>query len=254
MSAPAPLPESLLADLRAAVGDEGIVTGEAQLRTYESDGLLHHRMPPAVAVLPETADQVQAVVRACARTGTGWVARGAGSGLSGGALPIADGVLIVTTRMNRILEVDLENQRICVEPGGHQRSPSPAAVGPGLFYPPTPRARSSARSAATSRRTPAARAASSTGSRRNYVTGSRWCSPTARSRGSAGRARRPGLRPPRRLRGPEGTLGIATRIWLRLVPSPEAVRTLVAFFDSARAAAEAVTEIVGSASSPRRSR
>ena len=244
MSAPAPLPESLLADLRAAVGDEGIVTGEAQLRTYESDGLLHHRMPPAVAVLPETADQVQAVVRACARTGTGWVARGAGSGLSGGALPIADGVLIVTTRMNRILEVDLENQRICVEPGVTNAAVS-AAVGPGLFYPPDPSSQIVCSIGGNVAENSGGARCFKYGFTTNYVTGLEVVLPD----GEVARLGGPELDAPGydllgAFVGSEGTLGIATRIWLRLVPSPEAVRTLVAFFDSARAAAEAVTEIV----------
>src|ERR671917_1988450 len=104
-------------ELRAVCGAEHVYTAEHQLRTYESDGLLHYRAIPAAAVLPGSAEEVQAVVRACARAGVPWVARGAGSGLSGGALPIADGVLIVVSRMKRVLDVDLDNHRICVEPG-----------------------------------------------------------------------------------------------------------------------------------------
>src|ERR687898_3635607 len=97
--------EDLIGRLRSIVGDEWCITQEHQLRTYESDGLLQYAVRPGVAVLPGSAEEVQACVRACAQAGVPWVARGSGSGLSGGALPIAEGVLIVTSRMMRVLEI-----------------------------------------------------------------------------------------------------------------------------------------------------
>ena len=107
----------LAAELRRIVGDKWVFTQEHQLRTYESDGLLQYRATPVAAVLPGTAEEVQRVVQACAREEVPWVARGSGSGLSGGALPVKDGVLIVMSRMKRILEIDLESERVVVEPG-----------------------------------------------------------------------------------------------------------------------------------------
>src|SRR5262245_34841319 len=107
----------LVAELRSICGDNWVYTQEHQLRTYESDGLLQYKVVPAAAVLPGDATQVQAVVAACARAKVPWVARGAGSGLSGGALPVQDGVLLVLSRMTRILEIDFDNGRVCVEPG-----------------------------------------------------------------------------------------------------------------------------------------
>ena len=109
---------ALVAELRAAVGDEHVITHEHQLRTYESDGLLQYRAIPAAAVVPGGADEVRRVVAACARAEVPWVARGAGSGLSGGALPVEDGVLIVLSRMNRILEVDRDNVVVRAGKGG----------------------------------------------------------------------------------------------------------------------------------------
>ena len=97
----------LVDELREIVGADWVYTQEHQLRTYESDGLLQYRGIPAAAVLPGSAEQVQRVVRACAAAEVPFVARGAGSGLSGGALPIADGILIVLSRMKRVLDVDL---------------------------------------------------------------------------------------------------------------------------------------------------
>src|SRR5688500_19039310 len=102
----------LVTELRAVCSDRWVYTHEHQLRTYESDGLLQYHAQPVAAVLPGTAEEVQAVVAACAKAGVPWVARGAGSGLSGGALPIENGVLIVLSRMKRSLEVDLDNGRI----------------------------------------------------------------------------------------------------------------------------------------------
>ena len=99
----------LVAELRSICGDEWTYTQEHQLRTYESDGLLQYRAIPAAAVVPGTAEEVQRIVQACAREEVPWVARGSGSGLSGGALPVKDGVLIVMSRMKRILEIDLEH-------------------------------------------------------------------------------------------------------------------------------------------------
>src|SRR3982750_2000 len=107
----------LIEKLRAACGPQHVLTHEHQLRTYESDGLLQYRALPAVAVLPGDGDQVRDVVAACAAANVPFVPRGAGSGLSGGALPIADGVLIVLSRLTRVLATDLDNGRICVEPG-----------------------------------------------------------------------------------------------------------------------------------------
>ena len=129
--------EELIGRLRAIVGDEWCFTQEHQLRTYESDGLLQYAVRPGVAVLPADTEQVQACVKACAAAGVAWVARGSGSGLSGGALPLADGVLIVVSRMSRILEIDRANQRVCVEPGVTNIAVS-SAVAPELFYPPDP--------------------------------------------------------------------------------------------------------------------
>src|SRR3954453_1664578 len=129
--------DKLIADLERICGPEHTITHEHQLRTYESDGLLQYAQLPRAAVLPANADEVARVVRACADAGVPIVARGAGSGLSGGALPHDEGVLIVLTRMRRIVEVDLDNQRIVVEPGVTNVEVG-AAVSPTHYYPPDP--------------------------------------------------------------------------------------------------------------------
>src|SRR2546423_9091115 len=126
-----------IAEFVSICGPEWVITNHAQLRTYESDGLLQYAVVPAAAVLPDTAEEVAAVVAACHRAEVPWVAGGSGTGLSGGSLPIEDGVVMLLWRMRRILEVDLDNQRIVVEPGVTNAQIS-AAVGPTHFYPPDP--------------------------------------------------------------------------------------------------------------------
>src|SRR5215213_5369443 len=102
---------AVTAAARAALPPDAIIDDHIRLRTYECDGLAHYRVTPALVVLPETAEQLAAVVRACAEHGVPFVARGSGTGLSGGALPRADGVLVVTARMRSIREVRREDQR-----------------------------------------------------------------------------------------------------------------------------------------------
>ena len=234
----------LTEQLRAIVGEDWCFTQEHQLRTYESDGLLQYQSLPGVAVLPGSAEEVQACVRACAEAGAPWVARGAGSGLSGGALPIADGVLIVTSRLKRILQVDLENQRVCVEPGVTNVAVT-AAVAPDFFYPPDPSSQIVCTIGGNVAENSGGAHCFKYGFTTNYVCGLEIVLPDGEMVTLGGRE----LDPPGydllgAFVGSEGTLGIATKIWLRVMPAPETVRTLVAFFDSTRAAGEAVSEIV----------
>src|SRR5713101_4848390 len=94
-----------------------VICEPEQLRTYECDGLTGHRVVPALVALPANAAEVQAVVRVCNEEGIPFVARGAGTGLSGGALPVAEGIVISLARLTRILDIDLERGQVVVEPG-----------------------------------------------------------------------------------------------------------------------------------------
>ena len=234
----------LVAQLRAIVGADWVYTDEHDLRTYESDGLLQYHAIPAAAVLPGSAQETARVVGACAAAGVPWVARGAGSGLSGGALPISDGVLIVMSRMKRILEVDLSNQRVCVEPGVTNASVS-AAVAPAFFYPPDPSSQIVCSIGGNVAENSGGAHCFKYGFTTNYVTGLELVLPDGELVQVGGKALdAPGYDLLGAFVGSEGTLGVATKIWLRIVPAPETVKTLVAFFDSTRHAGEAVSEIV----------
>src|SRR4051812_39290167 len=238
------LSPQFIAELRRICGDDWVLTSEHQLRTYESDGLLQYQALPAAAVLPGSAEEVQAVVRACARESIPWVARGSGSGLSGGALPVAEGVLIVVSRLKRILEIDLDNQRVCVEPGVTNASVT-AAVAPRFFYPPDPSSQIVCSIGGNVAENSGGAHCFKYGFTTNYVCGLELVLADGEMLTIGG----PELDPPGydllgAFVGSEGTLGVATKVWLRVVPAPETVKTLVAFFDSTREAGEAVSEIV----------
>jgi glycolate oxidase len=235
---------ALVDELRGICGEDWVYTQEHQLRTYESDGLLQYRVIPAAAVLPGSAEEVRRVVAACARKQVPWVARGAGSGLSGGALPIEDGVLLVLSRMKRILEIDLDNGRVCVEPGVSNASVT-AAVAPEFFYPPDPSSQIVCSIGGNVAENSGGAHCFKYGFTTNYVTGLELVLPDGSEVTLGGRELdHPGYDLVGAFVGSEGTLGVATRIWLRVIPKPEAVRTLVAFFGSTVQAGEVVTEIV----------
>ena len=107
----------ILSEFRQIVGKEGLICEADQLRTYECDALTNFRVVPKAVLLPSTTEQVQAILRICHRERIPFVARGSGTGLSGGALPVDKGIVISLTRMNRILELDIPNARAVVEPG-----------------------------------------------------------------------------------------------------------------------------------------
>ena len=233
-----------LADrLRAICGDEHVLTQRHQLRTYESDGLLHYAVTPGVVVLPGDGAEVREVVRACFEARVPFVARGAGSGLSGGALPVADGVVIALNRLRRVLDVDLDNQRVTVEPGVTNLEVS-KAVAPTHFYPPDPSSQVVCTIGGNVAENSGGAHCLKYGFTTNYVTGAKVIlSDGTEVQIGGAEADRPGYDLLGAVVGSEGTLAVVTEITLRVAPVPEAVRTLVAFFESPRAAGEAVSAI-----------
>jgi glycolate oxidase len=236
--------EELLAALRAAVGDEHVLVEHHDLRAYESDGLLQYAQIPKAVALPGTAEEVAAVVRACHERSVPWVARGSGSGLSGGALPHREGVLIALTRLRRILDVDLDNQRVVVEPGVRNVEVT-AAVAPSHFYPPDPSSQIVCSIGGNVAENSGGAHCFKWGFTTNYVCGLELVLPDGEMVTIGGpEPDRPELDLIGAFVGSEGTLGVATKITLRVVPAVETERTLVAFFDSTHNAGEAVSKIV----------
>src|ERR1700719_316247 len=128
----------IAAALRLIVPGEGVIVSEAERRGYESDGLTAYRQPPLLAVLPSTTEQVAQVLRYCKEFGVKVVPRGAGTSLSGGALPLADGVVLGMAKFNRILEVDYANRCAVVQPGVTNLAITEAVQAAGFYYAPDP--------------------------------------------------------------------------------------------------------------------
>jgi glycolate oxidase len=227
--------------LQEICGREFVLTNRHELATYRSDGLLHYRQVPAAAVLPGTAKQVQDVVRACFEAGVPWVARGSGTGLSGGALPVPEGVLIVLSRLRRILSVDLDNGRVVVEPGVTNVAVT-RAVAPTHFYPPDPSSQIVCSIGGNVAENSGGAHCFKYGFTTNYVV----ALDVVLSDGSKVTLDRddPGYDLLGAFVGSEGTLGVATRITLRVIPAPESIRTMLAFFPDTSSAGDAVTAIV----------
>lgn len=239
------LPVELVRSIEAAVGADGVVAEPEQLRTYECDGLTGHRQVPALVALPRSTTEVQAIVRACAASGVPFVARGAGTGLSGGALPIADGVVVSLARMDRILEIDLESGRVTVEPGVTNLAITEAVAPRGFYYAPDPSSQQVCTIGGNVAENSGGAHCLKYGFTVNHVTALELVLPDGELVHLGGK----GLDPPGPdllgvVIGSEGTLGIATRVTLRILRKPEAVRTLLAGFDSTRAAGTAVSGVI----------
>jgi len=243
--------EALLTELQRAVGPWHVITEPEQLRVYECDGLTGHRAIPELVVLPDSTEEVQAVVRACHRERIPFVARGAGTGLSGGATPVAGGVVVSLARMNRILEVDLESQRVVVEPGVANLDVTGAVSDAGFFYAPDPSSQQVCTIGGNVAENSGGAHCLKHGFTVHHVTALTLVLPAGEAVELGGKALDPegpdllGL-----VVGSEGTLGIVTRITLRIVRLPETVRTLLAGFESTDAAGAAVSEIVAAGIMP----
>ncbi len=236
---------ALAGRLRAELSSERVITDRTQLRTYECDGLTGYRVVPALVALPESTLEVSFVVAACAEAGVPFVARGAGTGLSGGAVPVTGGVVISLSRMRVIGEVDVGNQRITVEPGVTNLDISRAVAAHGLYYAPDPSSQSVCTIGGNIAENSGGAHCLKYGFTTNHVHAMTVVLPDS-SIVAVGGAGAEGVGPDLRgvVIGSEGTLGIATSITVRLVRIPEAVRTLVADFDSAQAAGDAVSGII----------
>src|SRR5437762_2524769 len=128
----------IAAALRVIVPGEGVIESPVEMRAYETDGLTAYRQPPLVVVLPSTTEQVSRVMRYCHDNRIKVVPRGAGTSLSGGALPLADGVLLGLSKFNRILEVDFDNRVAVVQPGVTNLAITQAVEHRGFYYAPDP--------------------------------------------------------------------------------------------------------------------
>ena len=230
---------------RGLLPAEGVITDHARLRTYECDGLTHYRVTPGLVVIPEDAAQLAAVVRACAEHDLPFVARGSGTGLSGGALPRQDGVLIVTSRMRTIREVRREDQRAVVEPGVINLDLTRAATPYGYYYAPDPSSQQICSIGGNVAENSGGAHCLKYGFTTNHVLGAEFVTPQGDvvELGAAA-PDSPGYDLLGAVVGSEGTLGIVTSVTVRLVRLPEEVRTVLVGFETTDQAGAATSAII----------
>jgi glycolate oxidase subunit GlcD len=237
--------EALRAELARIVGPRWVRSRPAELAAYEADGLPTHASRPALAVLPGDRRELTDVIRLLHLAAVPFVARGAGTGLSGGALAGGAAVLVVLTRLNHILRLDPASRRAVVEPGVVNARLSEAALPHGLYYAPDPSSQTACTLGGNVAENAGGPHCLKYGVTMNHVVALDVLLPdgrTARLGSPSGDSWGPDL--VGLFVGSEGMFGIALQITLRLEPVPAAVRTLLAAFPSIRTASEAVSGII----------
>jgi glycolate oxidase len=237
---------ALAATLRAALSPGQVLSDRQELRTYECDGLAHYKVIPALVAFPRTGEECARVVKACVDAGVPFVARGSGTGLSGGALPRADGVLIVTSQMRHIREISPEDERAVVQPGVINLQVTRAATPEGYYYAPDPSSQQICSIGGNVAENSGGAHCLKYGFTTNHVTGAQIVTPDGDLVHLGGRAPdAPGYDLLGAFVGSEGTIGIATEVTVRLMRLPESVRTLLAAFRTIDEAGAATSAIIG---------
>src|SRR6202158_3994709 len=246
-----PMEARILDELRTIVGGRGLISSPEELHTYECDGLTNFRVMPRAVLLPNSTEQVQAVVRICHRERIPFVARGSGTGLSGGALPVENGIVISLARMNRILEGDFPNARVVVEPGVINLDVTGRVAPQEYFYAPDPSSQSICSIGGNVAENSGGAHCLKYGFTTTHVLGLEVVLPDGALVHLGGKTLdTPGYDLAGVFVGSEGTLGIATTIILRIVKRPECIRTLLAAFPSTNEAGAAVSGIIAAGMLP----
>ncbi len=236
--------DRLVAELQRVLRPEQILWRDYDLMLYEYDGSIDKHRPAAV-VFPLSTQDVSAVVRICHTLGVPYTARGAGTGLSGGAIPVNGGLLISLARMTRILEVDVENLRAVVEPGVVNLRLGQAVAQYGLTYVPDPSSQKACTIGGNVGENSGGPHTLRYGVTTNHTLGLEVVLPGGEVVQVGGEAAdQPGYDLVGLMVGSEGTLGIVTRIWVRLIPLAEHVKTILAVFSSVDQASEAVAGMI----------
>src|ERR1700730_1949628 len=236
---------AFLAELRRIAGDRNVLDDALELLTYECDALAHLRESPAAVAIPSSAAEVQAVVRLCHRAHVPFVARGSGTGLSGGALPIENGVLIGLSRLNRILEIDIPNLRVTVEPGVTNLEITRRVSPFGCYYAPDPSSQIVCSIGGNIAENSGGAHCLKYGFTVHHVLGVEVVLPDGALVHLGGAVPdAPGLDLLPVVVGSEGTLAVVTKAPLRLLRRREAVLTLLAGFNSIDEAGEAVSAMI----------
>jgi glycolate oxidase len=237
--------DALIEALRSIVPGEGVIVDERELRAYESDALTAYRQTPMAVVLPDVTAQVSAVMKLCHDWGVNLVPRGAGTSLSGGALPLADGILLGLGKFNRILEIDFENRAVRVQPGVTNLAITDAVEGEGFYYAPDPSSQIACTIGGNVAENSGGVHSLKYGLTTNNLLGIEMVLLTGeviRLGGKhldAGGYDLLGL-----MTGSEGLLGVVTEVTVRILKKPETARALLIGFPSNEKAGDCVAKII----------
>ena len=241
-----PLPAATLASLRALLGADQVLTAKEDLIPYAFDGTAAMNQMPGCVVFVTTTEQIAGVLKLATTTRTPVVTRGSGTGLSGGSLPSPDCIVLCTARMNRILEVDRANLTMLVEPGVTTLAIADAAAAVGLFYPPDPGSMKISTIGGNVAENSGGLRGLKYGITRNYVMGLEVVLPDGEVLFTGNKCVKDvaGYSLKDIFVGSEGTLGVMTKVLLKLIPKPAAKKTMVATFSAMDAAAQTVSDII----------
>lgn len=232
-------------DLRGIVPGEGVIADEDELRPYESDGLTAYRTLPLIVVLPETVEQLAEVMRYCKRNKLKVVPRGAGTSLSGGALPLADGILLGLGKFNRILEVDYDNRCARVQPGVTNLAITKAVEGDGFYYAPDPSSQIACSIGGNVAENSGGVHCLKYGLTTNNLLGVEIVTIDGEVIRLGGKhLDAAGFDLLGLMTGSEGLLGVVTEVTVRILPKPETARALLIGFPSSEAAGDAVAGVI----------
>ena len=241
-----PLPAATLTQLRALVGSDQVFTAKEDLIPYAFDGTAAMSQMPGCVAFVTTTEQIVGVLKLANATKTPVVTRGSGTGLSGGSLPSPDCIVMCTARMNRILEVDRANLTMLVEPGVTTLAVADAAAAVGLFYPPDPGSMKISTIGGNVAENSGGLRGLKYGITRNYVMGLEVVLPDGEVLFTGNKCVKDvaGYSLKDLFVGSEGTLGVMTKVLLKLIPKPAAKQTMVATFSAMDAAAQTVSDII----------
>ena len=235
----------LVVELRSQLGAQNVLSAKSELAVYDCDGFTIERNPPDVVVFPRSTAHVAEVVKLCNRYEVPLVARGAGTGLAGGCLPIGGGVVVALTRMKRILDINLRNRTAVVQAGVPNIQLTRALAGSGYHFAPDP----SSQGASTIGGNVATNAGGPHTLKYGVTVNHVLRLEAVLGDGSVAKIGPvedpPGLDLIGVLVGSEGTLGIVTKVWVRLTPDPQDYRTMRAIFDTVDDATGAISDIIG---------
>lgn len=251
MRLPDPDPEILsrrreiVADLRRLVAADGVIADETSLRAFECDGLTAYRQLPMVVVLPETTEQVASVLKYCFEHEIKVVPRGAGTSLSGGALPLGDGVLLGLSKLNRILDVDYVNRTVTAQPGVTNLAITEEVAGEGFYYAPDPSSQIACTIGGNIAENSGGVHCLKYGLTTNNLMGLRIVTIEGEMLSLGGKhLDQPGYDLLGLLTGSEGLLAVVTEVTVRILATPETARAVMFGFPSSQAAGRCVAEII----------